>query len=179
MKTPWYQKWFSGNPVPDLSAIKAKAEQGDADAQFSLGLSSGFVVGGETKDAEAAGWYRLAADQGHALAQFNLANMYASGQGVTLDDAEAARWYLRSADLGDAGAQFQMGKRCHRRGMDASKTDAGNARIEAYKWFNLASVQGYRGSEAQLEQVNLMLTREEFDEGQRRAASFVVQARED
>jgi len=179
MKTSWYQKWFSGKPAPDLTAIKAKAEQGDADAQFSLGFSSGFVAGGEQKDAEAAVWYRRAADQGHALAQFNLANMYASGRGVTLDDAEAARWYRRSADLGDAGAQFQMGKRCQRRGLDASKTDAADARIEAYKWFNLASAQGYQGSEAHLERVNLTLSREEFDEGQRRAASFVVQARED
>ena len=179
MKISWYQKMFSGKPVPDLSAIKAKAEQGDADAQFSLGFSSGFVAGGKQNDVEAAAWYRRAADQGHALAQFNLANMYASGQGVTLDDAEAARWYRRSADLGDAGAQFQMGKRCQRRGLDASKTDAGDAKIEAYKWFNLASAQGYQGSEAHLERVNLMLTREEFDEGQRRAASFVVQGKAD
>jgi len=179
MKTSWYQKWFAGKPVPNFTAIKTKAEQGDADAQFTLAVSSGFAPGGGPNDAETAAWYRRAADQGHALAQFNLANMYACGRGVMLDDAEAARWYRQSANLGDAGAQFQMGKRCQRHGLDASKTDAGDARIEAYKWFRLASAQGYKDSEAHLERVNLMLTREELDEGQRRAAVFFASARED
>jgi TPR repeat protein len=179
MKTSWYKKWFASRPVPNFTAIKAKAEQGDADAQFTLALSSDFVPRDGPSDAEAAAWYRRAADQGHALAQFNLANMYASGRGVKLDDMEAARWYRQSANLGDAGAQFQMGKRCQRRGLDGSKTDAGDAKIEAYKWFSLASAQGYKDSEAHLERVNLMLTREEFDEGKRRAAGFAVRIKED
>src|SRR3989442_4227551 len=162
MRTPWYRRLFVTERMPDLTEIRTKADQGDADAQFTLDLSCDFGGGDAQNAAEAADWFRRAADQGHALAQFNLAVMYASGQGVTFNETEAARWYRRAADHGDAGAQFQMGMRCQRRSLEASKDVAGDARIEAYKWFNLASAQGYKDSEAYLERINLTLTREEF-----------------
>ena len=88
---------------PDrIAEIRRRAEQGDVDAQFTLGaiysigqimFANGLRVGPESDAAEAAKWYRLAAGQGHATAQNNLAAMYAYGRGVPQDDAEAVRWY--------------------------------------------------------------------------------------
>jgi len=50
----------SGAPLqaqtPEIDALRARAEQGDAPAQFALGVM----------DAEAVRWYGLAAEQGHA-----------------------------------------------------------------------------------------------------------------
>ena len=48
------------------------AEQGDAGAQFSLGVRYATGAGVPQDDREAVRWYRLAADQGHALAQYSL-----------------------------------------------------------------------------------------------------------
>ena len=58
----------------DVEALKAKAEQGDASAQFRLGFMYNTGEGVPQDDAEAVKWYRLAAEQGDASAQFNLGN---------------------------------------------------------------------------------------------------------
>src|SRR6266513_1026309 len=103
---------------------------------------------------------------GEIHAQFNLAMMYELGQGVPLDCAEATKWFLKAAQQGDAGGQLQMGKRCHRGSFAPLAQDARESRIEAYKWFTLASAQGYKNSEMHCEQIVLAMTREERTEGQ-------------
>ena len=64
-------------PRPHASARKqtpdeqqALAEQGDVEAQYSLGIDYDIGSGVQQDEAEAARWYRLAADQGHVGAQF-------------------------------------------------------------------------------------------------------------
>ena len=73
-----------------IRGFRVHAEQGDAEAQFSLGVMYATGEGIFKDDAEAVRWYRLAAKQGHASAQFNLGVRYANGAGVPEDDAEAA-----------------------------------------------------------------------------------------
>ena len=63
------------------------AEQGDAGAQNSLGVSYANGQGVAQDYAEAIRWYRAAAEQRLAEAQFNLGLMYQNGRGV----AEEAR----------------------------------------------------------------------------------------
>jgi TPR repeat protein len=174
MNVPWYRKIFFKKRVPDLTEVRRKAELGDAEAQFALGLNCEFIADGGQREAEVAKWFRRAADQGHSLAQFNLAVMYAAGHGVPVDEAEAGRLFHLAADQGDAGAQFRMGKRCQRRSFEPSKGDASEARVEAYKWFQLAATQGYGNSETYLERSSLKLSREEFDEARRRVAAFAA-----
>jgi TPR repeat protein len=177
MKLPWKRKPSADGPIISQTEIKTLAESGNADAQFTLAMQCNFAPGDERSGIEAAGWFRRAADQGHALAQFNLGVMYSNGEGVNVDESEAGRWFHRAAERGDPGAQFQMGKLCERRGYRVPKTEAADARIEAYKWFNLAAAQGYANSEAYLERSNLRLNHEELDEGKRRVAAFVVKTR--
>ena len=50
----------------DLDSLKAAAEQGDATAQFNLGLMYDTGEGVPKNDAEAARWFRMAAEQGLA-----------------------------------------------------------------------------------------------------------------
>ena len=53
----------------DDEARRHAAEQGDADAQFTLGFRYEYGLGVPQDDAEAVRWYRLAAEQGNASAQ--------------------------------------------------------------------------------------------------------------
>ena len=80
-----------------VRALTTKAEQGDAEAQNSLGVMYENGNGVVQDDVEAVCWYRLAAAQGYASAQNNLGFMYDHGLGVEQDYVEAKRWF-RLAD---------------------------------------------------------------------------------
>jgi TPR repeat protein len=88
---------------------KAKADQGDADAQFNLGVMYAKGQGVVKDEVEAVKWFRKAADQGNAEAQSNLGVMYAKGEGVVKDEVEAVKWFRKAADQGDADAQYNLG----------------------------------------------------------------------
>ncbi|MDG4550199.1 MAG: hypothetical protein P9G45_07275, partial [Candidatus Contendobacter sp.] len=84
-----------GVPKDNAEAVMwyKAAEQGDADAQFNLGVMYDNGQGVRKDEAEAVKWYRKAAEQGNADAQNNLGWMYTNGQGVRKDEAEAVKWY--------------------------------------------------------------------------------------
>jgi TPR repeat protein len=67
-----------------LDELRVLAEQGDAEAQNSLGDR---IFGDRAQQAR---WYRLAAEQGHAEAQMNLGGMFWLGLGVPQSDDEAS-----------------------------------------------------------------------------------------
>jgi len=87
-----------GDYATALRLWRPLADQGNAGAQFNLGLMYANGQGVPQDYAEAIRWYRKAADRGAASAQFNLGLMYANGQGVPQDYAEAVRWYRKAAD---------------------------------------------------------------------------------
>ena len=111
---------------------KAKAEQGDARAQFQLGLHYYLGRGVEKDFEEAVKWYRKAAEQGNAYAQFNLGGRYFDGEGQKKDFVEAVKWYRKAAEQGNAMAQFNLGE-CYADGEGVKKNF-----VEAYAWLNLA-----------------------------------------
>ena len=94
----------SGDFATALREWTPLAKQGDADAQFSLGVM--YEKGeGVAKDNKAAvKWYTLAAEQGFADAQFNLGVMYVNGTGVVKDDVYAHLWWSIAASFGDEDA---------------------------------------------------------------------------
>ena len=69
------------------------AEQGNANAQFFLGVMYDKGQGVRQDLREAARWFRKAAEQGVAEAQSNLGFMYGYGEGVPQDYAQAYMWY--------------------------------------------------------------------------------------
>ncbi len=109
------------------------AEQGDADAQFHLGVMYQRGQGVLRNDAEAIKWYRKAAEQDDAVAQFNLGFMYAKG--VSPNYAEAALWYRLAADHGLGGAQFNLGM-TYAEGQGVSQDY-----VQAHMWLDLAASQ--------------------------------------
>lgn len=172
MDTPFFRRWFSRPQAPAAEPTETRAGDGDAEAQFNLGVK--FAGEGATQDyAQAAQWYLKAADQSHSLAQFNLGIMYGTGQGVPRDESKSMGWMQRAADLGDAGAQHHLGMKHHRASLDGLPEAAPESRIQAYKWLQLAAAQGYRGSEAAWAFVALTMTRADVADGSRRIAAFV------
>ena len=125
-----------------IQSLWTRAEQGDAKAQYSLGVAYRKGDGVPQDYAKAAKWYRHAAEQGHAEAQYNLGVMYAEGRGVAQDYSEAVKWTRLAAEQGIAEAQYNLGV--------AYATAAGVPQdsAEAVKWVRRAAEQGY--AEAQL-----------------------------
>ncbi len=78
--------------APDIDALLARAEQGDAESQTGLGLLYSIGLGVPEDHTEATRWYRLAADRGDASAQGHLGSMYDTGAGVPRDYVEAHMW---------------------------------------------------------------------------------------
>ncbi|WP_432760534.1 tetratricopeptide repeat protein [Neisseria lactamica] len=60
--------------------FRKAAEQGNAKAQFNLGLMYANGQGVRQDDAQAVQWFRKAAEQGFADAQYNLGVMYEMGE---------------------------------------------------------------------------------------------------
>ena len=79
-----------------MHSLKLAAEQGDAGAQYNLGVIYDNGRGVAQDDKEAARWFGLAAKQGHADAPFYIGVMYTNGQGVAQDDKDwmTAKIYL-------------------------------------------------------------------------------------
>ena len=120
----------------DLDTVRQAAEQGDARAQFNLGIMYDNGEGVLKDEAEAVKWCRLAAKQGYVDAQFMLGNIYGSGIGVPQDDVEAARWFRMAAEQGHAEAQFFLGVR-YNTGMGVLKDS-----VLAHMWSNIAGANG-------------------------------------
>ena len=134
-------------PTPVASippAVRSLAYQGDANAQFDLGLAYNNGEGVPKDSRQAALWYRKAAEQGHAGAQNNLGVRYDKGDGVPKDAGEAALWYRKAAEQGNAFAQDNLGS-LYRDGRGVPK-DADEAAL----WYRKAAEQGHGFGQANL-----------------------------
>ena len=116
----------------DVTEIQLLAEQGDANAQFLLGLIYERGQSVPQDDTEAFRWFRLAAEQGGAKAQYKVGFSYRTGLGVPQDSAEALQWYQLAAEQGDTPAQFSLGM-MYATGRGVPQND-----VTADMWLNLA-----------------------------------------
>jgi len=119
--------------------LSKAANQGVADAQYSLGLIYANGADGKKNEAEAIQWWRKAAAQNHAKAQHNLAVSYLNGLGVKANREQAIRHFIEEAEQGDPQAQFNLG-RLYSEGkwFDQKGNDAANWFYRAGEtWLNL------------------------------------------
>ncbi|MBY6204260.1 caspase family protein [Halomonas denitrificans] len=77
------------------------AEDGDADAQNTVGEIFEQGLGTEPNFEVAALWYGRAAEQGHKTALFNLGTLYETGRGVEQDKVQALNLYRRAWGVSD------------------------------------------------------------------------------
>ena len=127
------------------------AEQGDAAAQYNLGLMYYTGQGVPQDYIEAVKWYRLSAEQGYAEGQYNLGVIYHEGQGVgqgvPQDYIEGLKWYRLAAKQGFTHAQLNLGVLYHE-GQGVPQDY-----IAALKWFRLAADQGFAQGQYNLGQM--------------------------
>src|ERR1700693_5859863 len=99
----------SHKPQLDVSSLRQQVRDGDAKAQYKLGLS--YMTGsGVTRDYEKAlDLYNKAAKQGSTDAEFGLGYMYEQGWGVKKDYGQAFLYYSSAARQGHPTAENNLG----------------------------------------------------------------------
>src|SRR5258705_3961594 len=98
-----------GDYLTALRLIRPLANDGDAVAQYNLGLMYATGQGVSQDYVMAAIWFRKSAEQGYAVAQSNLGGFYRDGRGVQPASTEAGKWFSKAADQGDAIGQYLLG----------------------------------------------------------------------
>ena len=96
--------------MKDMKNILAEALNGNADAQYNLGIMYASGLGVIQDYNEAVKWFRLSSGQGNAQAQDIYGLMYASGRGVTQDYVRAHMWLNISASSGNTLAESNRDK---------------------------------------------------------------------
>ena len=142
----------NGVPGNTIEKTRAKAEKGDAIAQYSLGVCYYRGLGVAKDTGEAMKWFSKAAKQGNVAAQMFLGVCYANGIGVPKDEDEAAKWYRKASENPNQSVIVEF-LRSNAEQLDAdSLTTLGLAYYfgngvppdynEATKWFQKAAEQG-------------------------------------
>jgi len=140
----------SGDYATALREWKPLAKQGDASAQYNLGIMYKKGEGVPQDDKTAVKWYRLAAKQGHADAQFGLGVMYKNGWGVPQDDKTAVKWYKLAAKQGYAPAQRYLGNMYYN-GLGVLQDY-----VYAHMWWNIAALSGDKVASKNIERAEKM-----------------------
>lgn len=125
--------------APALNETRRSANQGDAGAQFNLGLMYFQGEGVAKNKREAMKWFRKAADQGDPDAQFNVGYMYNHGEGVRKNIAAAMEWYEKAASQGHSAAQNDLGLIYGNRIVDGEGSPAGNEAAARYYFSRAAA----------------------------------------
>jgi clan AA aspartic protease (TIGR02281 family) len=155
-----------GDYAHALRLLRPLADQGNATAQFNLGLMYSRGKGIPQNYPEAAKWYRLSAAQGNTGAQVNLGWLYGRGEGVRQDYTEAGRWYRLAADQGDATAQFNLGW-AYVNGFGVPRDY-----VRAYMWYNLSAGQGDKKASHDRDRVAALMAPAQIVEAQKAAREW-------
>lgn len=114
-----------------LGALKARAERGDAQAQYELARRHAGHAGDTLDLPQAFAYTRQAAANGHRAAQVDLAFAYYNGSGqVGKDLAASFQWFRKAADGGAVIAQCMLGD-FYKHGLGGVRQD----RTEAFGWY--------------------------------------------
>eukprot|EP00300_Choanocystis_sp_HF-7_P003125 c12352_g1_i2.p1 GENE.c12352_g1_i2~~c12352_g1_i2.p1 ORF type:complete len:354 (+),score=77.71 c12352_g1_i2:22-1062(+) len=128
-----------GRPESDEEAIwwfSLAAEQGEIDAECSLGWMMEHGRGTPRNIQRGVYWYERGALHNDPIAQNNLAHMYEYGLGVQQNLTTAVFWYRESAGQGDATAQTNLAF-MYEQGRGVEKDI-----LKAISWYKLAAAQG-------------------------------------
>lgn len=92
------------------SALLAKAQGGDATAEFQVGLSYENGEGVPQDFTKAAIWYRKAAEQNNPPAEYFFGCLFLFGHGVPVDYTQGIMWFHKAAEQGHPSAQTDLAR---------------------------------------------------------------------
>jgi TPR repeat protein len=151
-----------------LQEFRALAAQGDAAAQFKLGVIYYKGLGVQPDYLEALNWFKKAALQGHPLARYNAGYMNEKGEGAPQDHVEAAKYYRQAAEQGNRLAQYNLGY-MYEKGQGVLPNE-----VQALMWYNLAAVQGETKAKAARDRITVLMDQKQIAEAQRLAREFKI-----
>ena len=173
--------------VSALQEFRLGAGQGDAGAQYMLGLMHAGGHGVLLDHNEAMRWFRRAANQGHAKSQFELGVMHQRGMSASVDlpkvvaatgfgvppapnhqrlgisYGEAVKWYNLAANQGLVEAQYNLGL------MYASGGGVPEDFVRAYVWWTVAKRHGNEQAAINLKILEPLMTKKDIIEAEFRA----------
>jgi TPR repeat protein len=122
----------TGTNVGAELSLQARAESGDRNAQYELGVTAKY----RQEYGEAFNWIQLAAKQGLSGAEVDLAFLYLNGLGVEKDFDQAAHWYSLAATQGHPDGEYSLGV-CYLHGEGVEQN-----LVFARHWISLALAHG-------------------------------------
>jgi len=135
------------HPMPDDSAgsyaLRRAAAEGDARAQYLIGLRYAEGDAGMRDMEKSLRWLRLAAMSGLAPAEYRLGVLYERGEGVEFDLNQARAWYGRAARQGNLKAMHNLAV------IEGGKEGSGDY-SDAAKWYEKAAAHGLSDSQFNL-----------------------------
>ena len=155
-----------GDYATALREWQPLAKQGQAVAQYNLGLLYANGQGVPKDDAQARQWYEKAANQEHAGAQVNLGSLYDYGRGGPQDFKMAVRWYSRSANQGNDLAQRRLGL-LYERGDGVPKDY-----VQAYMWYKLGAANGGKSGAIMRDELAIRMTSDQLAEANKLAREW-------
>ena len=98
---PSYAGEMQSTAPADPAALQKLADEGDSNAQLTLGNYYATPHNAAPDLEQAESWYRKAANQGNAEAQYRLGDLYYRGKGGLRQSYEDAYfWFILSAKAG-------------------------------------------------------------------------------
>jgi TPR repeat protein len=131
--------------IRSYNTVSAKAQSGDPNAQYNLGVCFSSGLGVQKDPAQALVWWRKSAAQGFAPAMYNLGFCYVNAIGIKADPALGVSWYRKSAELGHVPAMCNLGI-CFDEGVGVAPDFK-----EAIKWLGKAVAKGDKAAVLHLE----------------------------
>lgn len=124
-----------------IKTLQNKAEKGDAESQYLLGIRYSKGNGVPIDKEKAFNLYLSAADLGNMNAQYSAASCYSYGKGTEINKEKAFEFYLKSAEQGFDKAQFAVAH-FYQFGLGGVKKN----HDKAIEWYQKAANQGHKGS---------------------------------
>tara|TARA_E500000178_G_scaffold262672_1_gene259709 strand:- start:113 stop:814 length:702 start_codon:yes stop_codon:yes gene_type:complete len=149
-----------GEYVTALELYETLAAQGEAEAQFQLGLMYEQGLGTDVDGQMAQRYYEQAAEQQSPQALDALGTLHLKGEGVIQNFKESLRLFQRAAEQGYPRAQHNLGI--------AYADGKGTFRdpVKAHMWFNLAAANGYAEAAASRERLAASMAQSEIARAQ-------------
>ena len=149
-----------GEYVTALELYETLAGQGNAEAQFQLGLIYEQGLGIDADRQTAQRYYQQAAEQQSPQALDALGTLYLKGEGVIQNFKESLRLFQQAAAQGYPQAQHNLAI--------AYADGKGTFRdpVKAHMWFNLASANGYPQAAASRERLASSMAQSEIARAQ-------------
>ncbi|MGI9101341.1 MAG: GAF domain-containing protein [Terriglobales bacterium] len=198
----WWRMAEKRAPQPELSsssnatvsafqALRSAAEQGDAAAQYDLGMAYSNGADVPQDQAQSVNWLGKAADQGDHRAQLELGRAYAAGLGVPVDHVKAyAFLVLANADGGSDGEELlkALAARMSAAQIAQVRTVLGDMyaqgagtradKVSAYTWYSLADAAGSAEGQRAKAALASKMSRAQIAAATRRASEWLKRHRQ-